>query len=161
MDSNPIELFPIELWVVILEFCEFKTKIKLIQSCQYFNYNLYIYDLINIDNKYLELLKNSILQQYKFRFVVKLNAKYSSKITNVSFMKNLKELNAEGYYGINQKSIEGLDLVKLDVSYNSKITNVSFMKNLKEFSARGSCGINQEGIEGLDLVKLDVSYKKH
>ena len=78
---------------------------------------------MNIDDKYLKLLVNDILQQHKFRFVVKLNAWNNSNITNVSFMKNLKELDAAEFCGIDQEGIEGLDLVKLDAWHNPKIIN--------------------------------------
>ena len=80
---------------------------------------------MNIDDKYLRLLQNNILEQHKFQFVIKLDASSNSKITNVSSMKNLKELDAGGdSCGINQEGIEGLDLVKLDAWNNSKITSL-------------------------------------
>src|SRR5438309_1323301 len=62
-------------------------------------------------------------------------------LTNLSFMKNLKILNAGGYCEIDQNGIDGLDLIELDVGYNLRIANVSFMKNLKKLSANGyDCG---------------------
>ena len=151
-----LELFPIELYYLILDFCEFKAKINFIQTCKYYYSNLYIYDLMNVESKYLSLLNDNILQQNKFKLVTKLNANYNTEITDVSFMKNLTELYGNGNCGINEKGIKGLSLVKLDVYSNTKITNVSFMKNLTELNASGSCGINQEGIEGLSLIKLNT-----
>ena len=45
-------------------------------------------------------------------------------------MKNLKILDASYHCGIDQKGIEGLNLIKLDVYKNEKINNVSFMKKI-------------------------------
>ena len=51
--------------------------------------------------------------------LVELDVWNNSKITNVSFMKNLKKLDASGSgCGIDQKGIEGLDLVELNVWNN-------------------------------------------
>jgi hypothetical protein len=58
----------------------------------------------------------------------------NNKITNVSFMTNLKKLYAGYGSGIDQNGIHGLDLIKLRASNNKKIVNVSFMKNLKIFT---------------------------
>ena len=84
----------------------------------------------------------------------------NNKITNVSFMKNLKKLDAYGDCGIDQNGINGLNLVEFDAGNNKKITNVSFMKNLKILDAWSDCGIDQNGIHGLDLVKLYTNYNK-
>ena len=70
-------------------------------------------------------------------------------------MKNLKKLYANDNCGIDQKGIEGLDLIELNVNGNIKIRDISFMKNLKKLSAKYECGINQKGIEGLDLIELN------
>jgi len=70
-------------------------------------------------------------------------------------MKSLQILYAFGECGINQKGIEGLNLIKLYARNNSKITNVSYMKSLQILDASSSiCGINQKGIEGLNLIQL-------
>ena len=73
-------------------------------------------------------------------------------------MKSLQILYAFGECGINQKGIEGLNLIKLNARNNSKITNVSHMKSLQILNATGYCGIDQRGIEGLNLIELYVSY---
>ena len=65
--------------------------------------------------------------------LVQLDARYNSKITDVSSMKNLKVLDISSNCGIGQDGIKGLDLVKLDARFNDKIINVSFMKNLKAY----------------------------
>ena len=76
-----------------------------------------------------------------------LNAFDNNKITDASFMKNLKYLNASGDCRIDQKGIKGLDLVNFYVDKNEKINNVSFMKNLKILHIAGChCGINQKGL---------------
>jgi hypothetical protein len=50
-----------------------------------------------------------------------------NKIKNVSFMKDLKILDASYFCRIEQNSIVGLDLVELYVHNNIKITNIFFM----------------------------------
>ena len=47
-------------------------------------------------------------------------------------MKSLKILDADQNCGIDQNSIQNLDLVMLSIIGNDKITNVSFMKSLKK-----------------------------
>ena len=74
--------------------------------------------------------------------LIKLDAWNNSKIKKVSFMKNLKELDAGDDCAIDQKGIQGLDLIKLDVGYNNKIKDVSFMMSLKELYARRNSGID-------------------
>ena len=65
----------------------------------------------------------------------KFSANDNSKITDVSWMKNLKELNAFGNCGIDQLGIKGLNLIELYVRNNPKITDVSWMQNLKIFDS--------------------------
>ena len=78
--------------------------------------------------------------------LIKLYIGYNDKIIDISFMKNLKYLNARGKCGIDQNSIEGLDLIELDVDNNDKIKYIPYMKNLKILSIRNNCGIDQNGI---------------
>jgi hypothetical protein len=82
----------------------------------------------------------------------------NNKITNVSFMKKLKILDASCDCGIDQHGIDGLDLIELDVNDNKKIINVSFMKNLKILHAAFRCGIDQNGIDGFDLIELNIEF---
>jgi hypothetical protein len=70
---------------------------------------------------------------------------FNEKITNVSFMKNLKKLDASFNCGIDQNGVDKLDLMELNIAGNKKITNVSFMKNLKKINASFNCGIDQDG----------------
>ena len=57
-----------------------------------------------------------------------LDAYDNTKIYDVSFMKNLKILNAGGNCIIGQDSISNLNLIQLNVCNNPKIINVTFMK---------------------------------
>ena len=131
--GKKMDILPLDIWNIIIQLltCDFKSVLKLISCNKFLNDNLLITNLIAINNKYSDLLTTDILRQIKYMNVVELNAWGNPKITNVSFMKNLKKLNTGGgNCGIDQKGIEGLDLVELDVSYNPKITDVSFMKKL-------------------------------
>jgi len=156
---------------IIFNFCDFRSQLSLVTTCTYYRNNLHIIDLLNIDKKYLKKLTQEILRYSIFEKVIYLNASNNFKITNVSHMKSLQILHAEGDCGINQQEIKGLNLIKLDASYNSKITNVSHMESLQILHAcGGNCGINQQGIEGLNLLELyarknpkitDVSQMKY
>ena len=89
--------------------------------------------------------------------LIELYASDNSKITNVSYMNNLKKLHASGSNcGINDKGLPE-NLIELDASYNPKITNVSYMKNLKILCALWNCGIDNKGLPE-NLIKLNASY---
>jgi len=81
----------------------------------------------------------------------------------------LKKLYADKDCGIDQKGIQGLDLIELYCTINEKIKDVSFMRNLKILYV-DNCGIDQQGIRGLDLIELhcrrnekikDISFMKN
>src|SRR5207302_1343481 len=138
-----------------LELTDFETQIRLFQTCHYLNNNLKIYDLCNINEKYLNGLNDKILKQRKFVRVIKLSATFNSKIKNVSFMTNLQKLNINGENcGVNQSEIDGLNLIELYAYDNNKIKNVSFMTNLRKLAIEENCGVNQNGINGLNLIEL-------
>ena len=65
---------------------------------------------IPYQKKYLKLITNDILRFNIFSNVQLLNAKNNKKINNVSFMTNLKVLNAKGECGIDQNGIVDLKL---------------------------------------------------
>ena len=57
---------PIEIYQEILDRSDFICQIKLTQLNKYLNYELKIYDLFNIDEKYLNLLSDDIFKNYKY-----------------------------------------------------------------------------------------------
>ena len=77
-------------------------------------------------------IARAILPSIKNLDLIQLDISYNNKIKDISFMKNLKILNAYGNTELDQDSIKNLDLIELDVSYNDKINNIFFMKNLKK-----------------------------
>ena len=144
---------PLDIWKLIFNLLNFKSKIRLVSTCRYFRNNLYIIDLYNIEKKYLDKLTTTILKYYIFQNVLSLKAN-NNKIKDISFMKKLKILYVQDNYGIDQNDTKKLDLIELDISWNKKIKDVSFMKNLKKLKASGDCGIDQNGIKELDLIEL-------
>lgn len=149
-------MFPLDIWKIIFDYLDFRSKLSMVSICFFLRNNLFITDLYHINVRYLNALTTEILKYPIFEHVTKLNAANNIKITNVSFLKSLKILNAIGDCGISQDSINGLNLIELNASYNIIIQNVSFMKSLKILDARSS-RINQDGITGLDLIELDAS----
>ena len=153
-----MDKLPLDILKIIFDLLDFKSKIKLISTCTYMRQNLYIIDLYDIGIEYSKKLTTKILKYNIFKNVVSLNVSYNNKIKDVSFMNNLKYLNASMYSKVNQNGIKGLDLIELNINNNKNIVNVTFMKGLKILHATSNCGIKQSGIKGLDLTELDVDY---
>jgi hypothetical protein len=135
----------------ILNILELKDQISYLSTCHIVYYNL------SIEKLSIHKQNQNFITNYIFRNVILLDVSNNNKITNVSFMKKLKILYADGTCGIDQNDIKGLDLIKLNANNNNKIKNVSFMKNLKNLHASFDCGIDQHGINGLNLFKLTAS----
>ena len=129
-------MFPLEIWKLIFNELDFKSKLLFISSCKYFRKNIFIDNLYDIDYMYLKKLTDEILKYSIFSHAVCLDAGNNKKITDVSAMTSLKKLGAWGNSGIDQKGIEGLQLVELNVNSNEKITDVSMMTSLKKLDAR-------------------------
>ena len=173
------------IWFNIFEHLKLKSKIALICTNSIFKNNLSITDLYNIEDIYLDRLRQNIIESDIFCNVTQLKARH--KIYNVSFLRNLKILDASCHPNhrqicrIDQDGIQGLDLVCLDASFNNRITDVSFMTNLKALYVCSECDYNlgdqfffsdidQNGIRGLDLEVfyandnkkiIDVSFMKN
>ena len=114
-------IFPLEIWNQILNHLNLKSQINLVSTNIYLRDNLWITDLYNINEKLLAKLSDQILGHKIFNHVTQLNAYHNRKITDVSFMTNLKTLGAYGNCGIDQSGINGLNLVELNASRNNKI----------------------------------------
>ena len=140
----------------IIKYLELRSIIRLMSICCFFHNNLYIVDLYHIDNALKGKLSDDILRQHKFRNLKYLNANDNKKIKDVSWIKTLQILNASCNCGIDQKGIEGLNLIELNAWNNKKIKDVSWIKSLQKLNAGGSCEIDQKGIEGLNLIGLDA-----
>src|SRR3989304_4882712 len=139
---------------LINKFICFNSLINLSCTCKYFYYNIYITDLLNVKNKYLDKLTDVILMQPKYVYVRFLNANDNCKITTVNHMTKLENLAAEYRCGINDDGIRNINLKVLNASYNSKITMVNHMTRLEKLWAGYSCGINDEGIRNINLKML-------
>jgi len=91
---------PIEIYQEILEYSDFLIQIRLTQVSKYFHTELRIRDFYNINGKYLRILTDNILQNYKH--ITKLYASDNKKITDAGIKcLNLHTLNAtynEGGY---------------------------------------------------------------
>ncbi|ARF12313.1 hypothetical protein Klosneuvirus_4_128 [Klosneuvirus KNV1] len=152
-------IIPTEIWQIFFDQVDFLSQIRLTMVCKYFHLSLKVTDFHNIDEKYLRLLTNDILKNYPF--IIKLNANYNKKITNVNYLTHLKELDVYWLSGIGDEGIKDCDLTILGANRNSKIKNVNHMKHLKELYASGECGISDNGIKECDLVILNAynNYK--
>lgn len=111
---------------------------------------------IYLSSKHKMLLKNNLVLN-----LTELHISGNSSITDVSFMTNLKVLDASGICGIKQEGMMALNLTELNVAGNSSITDVSFMTNLRVLNASHDCGIQQKGIMGLNLTKLIIRNNEY
>jgi hypothetical protein len=156
INKNKMEKVDYYCHNIILNILKLKDQINYLSTCRTFYYHLTIETLTEL------CLKQNVINNRIFRNVLSLDASYNSNIKDVSFMKNLKFLDAHGSCGIDQKGIDGLDLIKLNIDNNDNIKNVSFMKNLKVLWASdnrfcGYCKFGQNGIHGLNLIQLHVN----
>lgn len=147
----------LQLWYIIFKLCDFKEKLAIVLTCKVFKNNFYINDLCRIDNKYINVLNDNILKSDIFQNTYALCTVFNKNITNISFLTNLKELNASSECNISQNSVDKLHLTKLRIWSNNKITNISFMKSLKELDI-SNCNISQKDIVRLDLVAFCSSF---
>ena len=114
-------IFPLEIWYQILNYLNLKSQINLVSTNVYLKDNLRITDLYNINKNLLAKLSDQIFGHKMFSYVTQFNTCDNNKITDVSFMTNLRKLNASGNCGIDQSGINGLNLVELNASRNNKI----------------------------------------
>jgi hypothetical protein len=95
----------------IIEFCDDESKIALIQTASWFSPMIRSLTVFGV-------IPTRCTNIVKLKYL-------SNTITNVSWMTKLKVLHAEGFCGITQASITGLNLVELHAQNNSTITDVS------------------------------------
>ena len=150
-----IQMLPIEIWQLVLSKVEFLDQIRLRLVSTLFYQNLEIYDFYNIDNKYLERLDDDVLATYPF--IMQLNAALSPKINNIKHMTKLQKLNAGKISGIDDDSINHLNLTELYVSNNPKITNIKHMTKLQILCAENNYGIGDDSISNFNLTELCAS----
>src|SRR6201995_2461584 len=125
-----MDIFNISIYDLqnIFYFSDFKSQLYLSSSCKFFNNNLLIADLYNINYNVRSLLNDKILKQSKYKHVTKLDANSNKKIKNISQMAStLKILYAGSNCGIDQNGIKDLHLTELNIDNNEKIKDVSQM----------------------------------
>lgn len=141
-------IFPIEIWNIIFDYSNLVTQLRLIGVCKYFNKQLHLTNLYDIDYKYIYRLTTDILKRYPY--IVKLYA--NNNVTDVTYLKHLRVLKASYY--MNNDSIKDINLYKLIASY-SEITDVNHMTNLEYLDA-GSSTITNDGVKNINPVELDI-----
>src|SRR5439155_25275361 len=126
---------PIEIYQEILEYSNYLTQIRLLQVCKYFHDNLKIYidNLYDSNIKYLHLLSDDIIKNYKH--IRKLDASCNEKITN--------------------KGIQHLKLHTLNSAWNNNITDdgIEHMTTLHTLHTLGNT-ITDKGLKNLINLKV-------
>lgn len=82
-----MEYLPCEIILLIMDECDFLSKIRLNGINQFFNEIIQILDLMNIPKVFSTKLNNEILEQRKFKIL-----KFTG-LSNYLLCKNLKSLN--------------------------------------------------------------------
>ena len=104
--------YAIELWEIICDKIDFRSKIRLRQVNRYLYYNLNIYDFYNIPDYYRKLLTNDILKQHLY--ITRLNAGIILTLRMLIVLQNLKVLNANNRSNINDAGISKItSLIRL------------------------------------------------
>ena len=127
MDKFPIDILQYHIFVNL----DFLSQIRLRQVCKWF-YRLEIYDMYNIDTKYLCRLSDKILNCYPY-----------VKYLNVSNNKNVTN--------INHLTLEQSDSIASATLKQSD--SVVFATRLQQLDASENCGINDNGIKF--IIELD------
>lgn len=105
-------MYIIDIWRIIFDFCDFKSKINLTSLNHYFRRNLKFSDMYQVRRYDLKKLSNHILKQVVFSEITNLCARDNIQITDVSMFCHLKQLNIANGCGVGQDSIDRLNLVK-------------------------------------------------
>src|ERR1700691_1893595 len=100
-----------DIWQIILNQCHLKLQLQILLTSKYLGNRLYILTLD--DSKLTRFMNDQILMQNKFREVMILNACNNPNIKNISFLKKLIELKANGNCGIDQDGIRNLNSINL------------------------------------------------
>lgn len=149
-------IFPSEIWRVISDKTPFLTRTRLTQVCRFFNKNLQIINLCNIEKKYIPLLTNDILKQYPD--LIKLNLSNNRNVTDINHLTKLNFLDASGELCVlADKGIEKLNLQEIDVTNNLHITKLNHMNKLKVLTACYKSALTNNGIKKLNLRELDLT----
>lgn len=158
---------------------DLKDKINIYNLDRYHQNYIFIYDLLNINSKYIKKLTQSVIKQPKFQNIIKLNAKNNLNIFNVNHLSKLTELDCSRSE-ITQDGICNLkNLLKLNIMGNYDILNLNHLEKLTDLNCGGYCGITQNGIKNLKnililnmignititnishMTKLELLYCKH
>lgn len=122
-------------------------------TCKTYYRNIYVFKLLDTDD-----MNNDILRQKKYSRVEKIKLDFSTEITDISCLKNLKILILNSIHNpISQDQIDHMNLTELRLFENKNINRISHMKNLRILHIVGDCTINQEEIDKLNLYELNMS----
>lgn len=145
-------LIPLDIWQYILNAIDFINQIRLRQICKILYEKLIIYDFYSINRKYLNLLTDDILKNYKNIFNLQI---ITNHIQNINHIITLQKLCIST---CNQmKEINNLTNLKELITVNPHIKNISNLTKLEKLTAQRSSGICDSDIIGLtNLSELDV-----
>lgn len=122
------------------------------------------YEITNLKHHMINYkLTNNILKLHPY--IIKLNIKNNGKITDVSYLTRLRELNIsnECAYPTNVVGNSGIfsltNLTKLNAYGNIKLTNIDHLINLQKLNIGGECGVNKIGFL-TNLTKLHTGRNK-
>lgn len=155
--KNTIKNIPQEISQIIFDTCEFIDKIHFKQINKFYYETHHIIDLYNIDNKYICLLTDIILTNFKY--INLLNASGNRKITDRGIIgMNLHTLNICFNMNITDRGINGMNLHTLNACI-SQVTDIGITgMDLHVLDAGYNSKITDQGIKGMNLRILDAAY---
>jgi hypothetical protein len=127
LPSGSLREIPFELPLMIFNFLDNKTKLKLIKSNKYFHNNLY-FDSFSSD------VENVNLNKHYFLKLTRLNMHDNKLITNLNHLTNLTELDIS-QTNVTQEGIEKLtNLTGLNMHENNLIIDLNHLTALIELN---------------------------
>src|SRR3972149_8356412 len=116
-------------------FLSFNSLINLSSINKHFYNNVHVINLLDIRDKYLRNLTDSILKQSKYLNVRYFNADNNLLLTSVNHLTKLEVLYVDNCCGIGDDGFKNINLRLLGANGNSKITIVNHMTKLKTLYA--------------------------
>ena len=154
--ERQMENLPAEILQYICDFLDAMSQI-IFRTINRLNYSVIrITDLYHIPEKYRRRLNDNILRKYQY-----VKYLYSSrKITDISYLTNLVELNAPlGTLIGDAQTLLLQKLEKLVAKSNEHFIDINHLQNLKILNISDNCMITNIGIQNCtNLIKLNINH---
>ena len=132
-----LQKLPLEILSNCFSLLPFIDKVNLVQACQTFNQSFLITDFYDIDQKYLDRLTDDVLKNKWY--IERLNVRDNKKVTKISHITGLKDLNCMGKSRVTDNEFVNMNLYKLNAHNNPTIKRIGHMTNLTYLNCTFDC----------------------